>query len=92
MTLLRGAPQDRRAELRQELAPLIGERVVTLIEAVLAEPEGDAATADVTEAEALLLQWARSDGTLSQEASARFERTFSPRLRELLAEFITGTR
>lgn len=90
MTLLDGTPQDRRAELREQLAPFIGERVVTLVETAIAAPEGGATTADVTEAEALLLEWARSRGSLDHEAAARFESTFSLRLRELLAEFIAA--
>ena len=90
MTLLDGTPQDRRAELRDELAPLIGERVVALLESVLAAPEGQSSTPDVTEAEALLLEWARSSGSLDQDAAARFESTFSLRLRELLAEFVAA--
>lgn len=79
---------DRRGELREELAPFIGERVVSLLEQTLAGELAE--TPDVTEAEALLLDWARSGGVLDDESRARFERTFTPRLRELLSEFVAA--
>ncbi|MBU1587799.1 MAG: hypothetical protein KKH51_07610 [Actinobacteria bacterium] len=79
---------DRRGELREELAPFIGERVVSLLEQTLAGELAE--TPDVTEAEALLLDWARSGGVLDDESQERFERTFTPRLRELLGEFVAA--
>lgn len=77
---------DRRGELREELAPFIGERVVALLEQTLAGELAE--TPDVTEAEALLLDWARSGGELDGNSRDQFERTFTPRLRELLGEFL----
>lgn len=77
---------ERRGELRDELAPFIGERVVSLLEQTVAGELVE--TPDVTEAEALLLDWARSGGELDDESQEQFERTFTPRLRELLSEFV----
>lgn len=86
-------PGDRRAALREELAPYIGERVVSLLERVIAHPDEEGDTPDVTEAEHLLLDWAKASvrgETLDGESAIRFERTFSPPLRELLVAFVAA--
>lgn len=91
MTYSHGSPQDRLAALREELAPYIGERVVSLLEAVAGDRGESDQNPDVTEAERLLLGWGRLAARgepLDDDARARFEQTFSPGLRESLAEFV----
>lgn len=74
-------------DVREQLAPYIGERVVDLLARAL---RGEPVTDDLTEAEALLIAWghARAAGAgLSAADSERFERTFTPTLRAILDEF-----
>ena len=95
--------------LRAEIAPLIGERAVSLLafavfdacggtvgaayfRQLLRESGTDVDAAEVTEAEALMIRWARvlvgDGGLMTPEFKAQFDATFSPPLREKLAEFV----
>lgn len=94
--------------IRDALAPIIGERAVTLFSYAIADASGATAAAaplreaiekagenpdspSVTEAEGLLIEWARLIATDPQhvpaEISARVERTFNPRSRLVLLAF-----
>ena len=103
---------QRWSQLREELAPFIGERAVSLLTFALADASGSAIVAEparralvdsgedpddpqVTEAEQLLIDWARVVGggaaEVTPDLSERLERTFTPRLREVLAAFAEET-
>ena len=111
MTLPHDELGPRWTQLRDELAPFIGDRAVSLLTFALAEASGREALAQparqalladgedpeapqVTEAEQLLIDWARRIGSgvaVAPELSERLERTFTPRLREVLAAFAAET-